>query len=314
MYKHLTVFLCRFMLAGMMFMPSVSVAADHCTNPTEYTVDKRCYVTDAQKRTKPYNAVVAVGFYDGEYYFTHCTGTIVKGKNGKPYLYTAKHCTGDANYVVQSELEIKLQDGRILTVTINNVGNYNIETDKNFHGDWAIYSIAQSDVPMVEKSSKWEIGVAPFEPYYDAIDVGYGALKIMSDAEIAEFKSKYITYLKDEKNIDSNGNESAYGFIDGGVDTKYAYVKNFLTKNNDYWSGLTSDMSKLKLSHCTYSSTGRMIGCQGWGVNSGGPIFDNDGKIMGIFTRVARVIGGSRHAGSKSWWYATDDTSVSLLE
>ena len=36
------------------------MAADHCTNPTEYTIDRRCYVTDKQKQQKPYNAVVEV--------------------------------------------------------------------------------------------------------------------------------------------------------------------------------------------------------------------------------------------------------------
>lgn len=312
MYKNLFVFLCCFMLAGMTFMPFVSMAADHCTNPTEYTVDKRCYVTDAQKRRYPYKAVVALVRNSGAPY---CTGTIVKGKNGRPYLYTAKHCTGDRNYVVQSELEIKLQDGRKLSVTKNNVGNYNIETDKNLHGDWAIYSIAQSDVPMVEKSSKWEIGVAPLEPYYDATNVGYGALKIMSDAEIRYFKSKYITYLKDKKNIDSNGDEDTYGFRDGGVDTyNNAYVKNFLTDNDDYWDSLKGDISKLKLSHCTYSGTGRVVGCQAWSGNSGGPIFDDRGNIMGIRTRSGLIIGGSGHAGSESWWDAGDISSVSLLE
>ena len=293
------------------FVPFMSMAADHCTNPTEYTVDKRCYVTEAQKRRKPYNAVVALVLY-GQHY---CTGTIVKGPNGRPYLYTAKHCTDDENYMVRSELEIKLQDGRKLSVTKNNVGNYNVETDENLNGDWAIYSIAQSDVPMVERSSKRKIGVAPFEPYYDATDVGYGALKIMSDAEIEDFKYKYITYLKDEKNIDAKGDEKAYGFYDGGVDTNHAYVKNFLTDNDDYWSNeLKGDGSKLKLSHCTYSGTGRKIGCQGWSGNSGGPIFDNDGKIMGIHTRGAYVIGGSRHAGGESWLTATDPSSISLLK
>ena len=300
------------MASLFVFVPFMSMATDHCTNPTKYTVDKRCYVTEAQKRTKPYNAVVALGFYDGEHYFNHCTGTIVKGKNGNPYLYTAKHCTADEG---DSELEIKLQDGRILTVTRNNVGNYDDVNNKNFHGDWVIYSIAQSDVPMVEKSSKRETGIAPFESYYDATDVGYGILKIMSDAEIADFKSKYITYLKDEKNIDAKGYERAYGFRAGGVDTDgNAYVKNFLTKNNDYWRSLTDDISKLKLSLCKYGSTGRKVGCQGWGGNSGGPIFDNDGKIMGIHTRGNRIIGGWWHAGSESWWFAPDSASMSLLE
>lgn len=291
-------------------MPSVSMAADHCTNPTEYTVDKRCYVTEAQKRRKPYNAVVAL--YSDEWGI-YCTGTIVKGPNGKPYLYTAKHCTDDENYMVRSELTIKLQDGRKLSVRKNNVGNYDTEHEVNFYGDWAIYSIANSDVPMVEKSSKWAFGIALLEPYYDATNVGYGSLKIMSDAEIADFKSRYITYLKDEQNIDAKGDENEYGFYYGGVKTyDNAYVINFLAEEYDYWSSLKDE--KLKLSHCKYSGTGRAVGCQTWGGNSGGPIFDDHGNIMGIHTRGESRIGGSGHAGSRSWVTATDISSVSLLE
>ena len=58
----------------LLFVPFMSMAADHCTNPKEYTVDKRCYVTDEQKKEKPYNAVVAL-IDNVDPYFT---GTIVK--------------------------------------------------------------------------------------------------------------------------------------------------------------------------------------------------------------------------------------------
>ena len=312
MYKHLTVFLCRFMLAGVIFMPSVSMSADHCTNPKEYTVDKRCYVTDEQKKEKPYNAVVALVRDDGESHY--CTGTIVKDPDGKPYLYTAKHCTVDENYMARSELKIKLQDGRKLSVTIHKVGDYDIEHNENVRGDWAIYSIVNSDVPMVEKSTKR--GIDDYDitkreiDVYDARVVGYGSLKIMSDAEIAEFKSRYLTYLKDEKNIDVKDEEDAPGVFRGGVDMLSSYVINFLTKEYDYWKSLAYDVSKLKLSHCKYSATGKMEGCQGWGGNSGGPIFDNRGNIMGIYTRGWPAIGGSIHAGSDSLLSA----GISLLE
>ena len=296
MKKHIITFL-------LLLVPFISMAADHCTNPTEYTVDKRCYVTDKQKKEKPYNAVVALVLDDGE--SPYCTGTIVKGLDGKPYLYTAKHCTGDENDMVRSELTIKLQDGRKLSVTKHTVGNYNIEHDVNVHGDWAIYSIVNSDVPMVEIPSKRGNGV------YDATNVGYGRLKIMSDAEIAEFKSRYLTYLKDEKNIDAKDDENVYGFYDGGVNTYgNAYVTNFLITEYDYWESLADDISKLKLSHCKYSATGRMEGCQAWSGNSGGPIFDNRGNIMAIRTRSPLFIGGSRHAGST----ATDIGSIRLLQ
>ena len=53
---------------------------------------------------------------------------------------------------------------------------------------------------------------------------------------------------------------------------------------------------ELKVSYCRYSSDGRQIGCQAWGGNSGGPIFDDKNAIMGIHTRGSRVIGGPNHA------------------
>jgi V8-like Glu-specific endopeptidase len=301
------------MLAGMIFMPFASMAADHCTHPTKFKVDKRCYVTDEQKKVAPYNAVVALV---DDYGMVYCTGTIVK-VNGKPYLYTAKHCSEDENYVVQSKLKIKLQNGRILDVTKHGVGNYDDKHNKNFYGDWAIYSIANSDVPLVktvEMTGKREIGFNPIEPYYDATVVGYGGAKIMSDIEIFDLKTKYIAYLIKEKKYGSNTDESVYGYDNGGIDTNNEYVQNFLEKNWKYWLKLVADVLKLKLSHCTYSGTGRMIGCQYWDGNSGGPIFDNDGKIMGIATRGNSIIGGSRHAGSEDWWDASDISSVELLK
>lgn len=292
----------------LLFIPFLAMAADHCTNPKEYTVDKRCYVTDKQKKEKPYNAVAAL--INGD--FVYCTGTIVKDKNGNPYLYTAKHCTGDKNDLVQSKLQIKLQDGRKLEVTKNNVGNYDIAEDNNFAGDWAIYSIKQSNIPMVEKTTKIKIGLGSFEIPYDAKVVGYGALEIMSDKEISEFRNKYIKYLKDKKNVKTKGTEVKYGFRDDGIYYRNAYVKDFVYSNTAYLNA--SDTRKLKVSICKYLSTGKAKGCQAWSGNSGGPIFDSDNKIMGIITRSNLIIGGSHHAGEQNWRDAREKSSVSLLK
>ncbi len=292
----------------LLFIPFLAMAADHCTNPKEYTVDKRCYVTDKQKKEKPYNAVVALIKNVDPY----CTGTIVKGKNGKPYLYTAKHCTADKDKAVKPSLQIKLQDGRKLEVTKNNVGNYDIAKDINFAGDWAVYSIEQSNIPMVEKTTKIKIGREPFEIPYDAKMVGYGALEIMSDKEISEFRNKYIKYLKDKKNVKTKGTEADYGFRDDGISYRNAYVKGFVYSNTAYLKA--SDYRKLKVSICKYLSTGKAKGCQGWGGNSGGPIFDSDNKIIGIHTRGSGIIGGEHHAGAQNWRDASEKTSVSLLK
>lgn len=290
----------------LLFIPSLAMAADHCTNPKEYTVDKRCYVTDEQKKTKPYNAVAALINGDSVY----CTGTIVKGKNGKPYLYTAKHCTQDKDKAVKPSLQIKLQDGRKLEVTKNKVGNY--DKDNNFAGDWAIYSIKQSNIPMVEETTKIKIGLAPFHIPYDAKVVGYGALGIMSDKEISEFRNKYIKYLKDKKNVETEETEASYGFRDGGIYYRNAYVQDFVHSNKAYLK--TSDVRKLKVSICKYLSTGRAKGCQVWSGNSGGPIFDSDNKIMGIQTRARLIIGGSHHADKQNGRSSYSEGSVNLLK
>lgn len=284
------------------------MAADHCTNPKEYTVDKRCYVTDEQKKEKPYNAVVALVDESGPY----CTGTIVKGKDGKPYLYTAKHCTNDGKDLVSSTLRIKLQNGIKLDVYKNNVGNYEFESEENKKGDWAVYSIKKTDVPTVEKTTKIYIGLAPYDIPYDAKVVGYGALEIMSDKEISEFRNRYIKYLKDKKNVEAQGTEESYGFSDGGIYYNNAYVQDFVYSNTTYWK--TSDYRKLKVSVCKYLSTGREKGCQTWGGNSGGPIFDSDNKIMGIHTRGNSIIGGNHHANKENWWTSVHTTSVNLLK
>lgn len=290
----------------LLFIPSLAMAADHCTNPKEYTVDKRCYVTDAQKKEKPYNAVVALVYRDSS--LPYCTGTIVKDKDGKPYLYTAKHCTGDENDLVLSELQIKLQDGRKLKVTKKDTGIYNIKHNVFFKGDWAIYQLGTSNVPSVEITDKKSIGRGPFTYDYDARVVGYGSLKIMSDREISDFKQKYTKYLKDKnKNLNI-----ITGLLGDGINTENSYFINFIQKSEELKYFI--DLRALKVSNCKYSSNGKYTNCQAWGGNSGGPIFDDKNAIMGIHTRGLPIIGGPHHAGSNDYWFEPTTLNIPLLK
>ena len=64
-----------------------------------------------------------------------------------------------------------------------------------------------------------------------ARSVGYGALKIMSDAEIEEFKARYITYLATERDTpyEQQTETANYGFKDGeSINTLNAYANNFI--------------------------------------------------------------------------------------
>lgn len=278
------------------FIPGVLFARDACTDPDAFTVDRRCYVTDEQKKEKPYNAVVKL---------YGCTGTIVKIKNDY-YIYTAKHCVSSEKVDSYESISAVLQNGTTVMADRNDVGEYNTATDENWEGDWAIYKIRDEyndgKLPYVYISDKWDWGILSINR--DARSVGYGVLKIMSDAEIEEFKARYITYLATERDTpyEQQTKTEKYGFKGGeSIDTTNAYANNFIydflfDTDRKYYSDIFKDGNKLKVSDCKFATDGREINCQGWGGNSGGGVFDNNGDIMGLTTRGPSIIGGENHA------------------
>lgn len=280
------------------FIPGVLFARDACTDPDAFTVDRRCYVTDEQKTEKPYNAVVKV---------YGCTGTIVKIKNDY-YIYTAKHCIGSKTVDSYESIPAVLQNGTTVMADRHNVGKFNKATDENQKDDWAIYKIRgeynDGTLPYVYISDKWDWGMLSINR--DARSVGYGALKIMSDAEIKEFKARYITYLATEKGIpyEQQTEDTTYGFVaDEGIKTNNPYATNFiydflLDTDWNYIVDIFGDDHALKVSECKYATDGSEINCQSWGGNSGGGIFDNNGDIMGIHVWGNPIIGGENHADS----------------
>ncbi len=277
------------MLFILVALPIFSARADYCTNPSAYKTDRRCYATAKQRATKPFNAVVALVKDDSSY----CTGTIVKRQN-KLYVFTAKHCVANNSNQVYRHVTVRLQNGRRITATKNNTGNYIKSTDSNWGGDWAIYSIDpnERDVPYVNISDGQGLILD------DARSIGYGGLKILSDAEIKTFKRKYYEYLINHKNIPvlSAITSGGYGNKDGALNTKNKYVHNYIYEYLDEKTRteIFND-ERLKVSTCEYSRTGEQSGCQAWSGNSGGGIFDLDGDIMGIHTRGNGFIGGKKH-------------------
>ena len=267
---------------------------DACTKPKEYTVDKRCYVTDAQKKEKPYNAVVGLVDKNGVY----CTGTIVSTGN-ELYLYTAKHCTdhngnGDSDY----SLTIKTQDGKRYVVYKDTVGTYSIPTDKKQYSDWAVYKIKQTGLQSVNLAQK------PSElfPENFVLSIGYGGLKVMSDHEIKKFKENYIEWLISKgatrENIEKH--PKLYGFKNGGVNGLDDIVEHYINGlDYSYRKYIFGDENKLKVSRCRYKFyDNEYVGCQVWGGNSGGGIFDFYGDLMAITTRGNNDIGGNTHANA----------------
>ncbi len=274
---------------------------DHCTNPAEYTVDRRCYVTDAQLATKPYNAVV--GITNGGI----CTGTIVN-ENNELYIYTAKHCVHTQNYTnVVDNIEFWIPSiDRNSNAAKMEFGDWD-GMNSDVSGDWAKYKITGADdgIPFTYMSDGQGFIID------DARVIGNGSLRIMSDAEIEDFKSKYKYYLdggyddtiKEIVGQEWPGASDSFFEQTGGVRVAGTdmYGQIFLAllglTDTDYYTYLFEDRN-LKVSHCKYSRSGSKRGCQTWDGSSGGGIFDASGDLMGISTRGAAIIGGEFHAYS----------------
>ncbi len=284
----------------LFFIPLVAGADDHCTKPNEYTIDKRCYVTEEQKTQRPYNAVVLALGVDDDGGGGNCTGTIVK-EGDYYYVYTAKHCVlakeqkKKYGFDAADEIDIMLQDNRKFRVKRSYIP---------FGEDLAIYRFYDADKSAIEKNAIAKTNKTnnpspnpdlDYPGYAGVRVVGHGILKIMSDKEISDFKKAYEEYLlKQGKRIE--------GDRDG------LYVN--LDILNEKWPDLTNDYYNLKESVCDYYIIYGTYDCQGWKGNSGGPILDSDGNIMAVATHGNLVIGGERHARIAN----TRGSSVSLLK
>ncbi|MBP5363809.1 MAG: hypothetical protein J6Y49_00460 [Alphaproteobacteria bacterium] len=289
-----------FALFLLFFMvPTVSWAEDDsCSYPKDFTIDKRCYVRDNEKWLYPYNSVVAVETPSG-----YCTGTIIhqvkNQETADKFLYTAKHCVVDDNGIVSDKLNIVTQSGTRITADKYRVGDYDSINDVNFNGDWAVYKIPE-EYEYIYSTTFSDKTKAGLNIPYSARVIGYGALKIMSDAEIEKFKGLYYSYLTGIEHVHTDVTEPALGWRKGDVDLTNKYVINFLgylaDRDGAYYEYVFGDNYKLKVSKCRYYASGIEKKCQVWGGNSGGGVFDNEGNLMGIQTRGKRQIGGKEHA------------------
>lgn len=296
----------------MIFIPNFCWGySDACTNPSKFTIDKRCYVTEEDKLTSPYNAVVGIGVPGSPF----CTGTIIK-YNDKLYIFTAKHCT-DSNDDGEPDntLRVALQNGASFDVNYKASGNYRIIPDENHGGDWAIYEIPDgNDIGSCFTEISDKEGEIKSQMYIASL-IGYGWLKIMSDSDIKYFKDKYIEYLKSVKEEEADDYEFHYGLeSDGGIITWFSYVEGFIDfcmiKDESYYNYIFGN-GDLKVSKCNYYRGGSRKACQGWGGNSGGGVFDSVNELMAIHTRGNRNIGGKEHAGKDNDFCA--DCQIDLL-
>ena len=283
----------RIMVSFLLLMSSLSWANDACTNPEAYTIDKRCYVTEEQKKQKPYNAVATLVLNDGR---THCSGTVVK-RQGLTiddvgyFLYTAKHCV-DLNHdnITDDLLRIRLPSNQEFNAKLVKQGNLDYQDPASQTGDWAKYrlvTIEQNSADGVKDSlggAYVKINDSFARGAKNVRIIGYGKLKIMSDQEIQDFKNEYTDFI-DKTGTNANDTHTDDGGIYGNG------VTMFVLKNNNRFND-----NLLKVSKCYQDANTKFTGCQGWGGNSGGGAFDDNGNLMWIPTLGHYQIGGKDHA------------------
>ena len=151
MMKHVFAFL-------LLFIPNVVLADDACTNPIDYTLDRRCYVTNSEKMDFPYNTVVRIGDV--------ATGTII----GPNLILTCRSCVNPEQY--------NTYHGDIEFYTSDNQRHIARElftpTDQTPESEWALLKTKDTfEMPFLEVSHSHDAS--------NLEQIGFSALKILSE-------------------------------------------------------------------------------------------------------------------------------------
>lgn len=263
-----------------MFIPIICFGfEDSCTNPKDYTIDRRCYVSDETWAKLPHKYVLKM--YDKEIDLVFCAANMVSGK-----IVTAQHCFNDRDL---KNVEFIAFDGTIITAEKLNIYTDEWGFSPDFWDDWAVLTPKPEFKSFVTDNSIYNIKDISNDSQQTYITIGCGGLKILSDEEIEKFKNTYTEFLKNNTKYKES---SAFGdFTDEAtVDITTAIMKHdFLEDIEPYLQktgmGTSQDIfvdsNNLKLSVCDTALEYEGIEdknwgfsrCQSWHGNSGGGMY-----------------------------------------
>ena len=235
----------------------------------QFTIDRRCYVTPEQKIKHPYDAVVGItvnGWVSDYQTFessagTICTGVIIKNPNdGQLYIYTAAHCVSNVDGLEQRAYT---QNGYVFPIT--NIVKQGGGATEFLTKDHAIFTIPQEYQHVL-----------PYAETGDYTDrnvdiVGHGALAILSDSAIRAAKQEWTKTLKKPSEIQKNIFEQI---------RQYETYTDLIPHDRKLKVSFSCEL--LKENELNQSNVKKHNYCQGYGGNSGGPVFNFAGQVIGI--------------------------------
>ncbi len=276
--------------ALMTMVPSMCWAlSDACTNPKEYTIERRCYLTEDAWQRAPYKHVLKMWRKaDGKVY---CTANMVFGQ-----IVTARHCIEDYNV---SDLKFIAFDGREITVKYVGYENEFAYGKHNPFIDIVFLTPSEKDADFVKSNSINTAESINSVTSGSFVSVGCGGLKILSDKEIDLFQHAYSEFLQNNKEYVARNSDEDFGkpILDDGKTMNLTYLlsKEFYEKINPYLIkyGLgtaedifTNDSKNIKASLCDRfdqpDEDRELYGnCSGWHGDSGGGVYRISNGVNG---------------------------------
>ena len=269
--------------ALMTMVPNMCWAlSDACTNPKEYTIERRCYLTEDAWQRAPYKHVLKMWRKaDGKVY---CTANMAFGQ-----IVTARHCIEDYNV---SDLKFIAFDGREITARyFGYEAEFPYGSYEAFGPDIVFLTPSAKDAAFVKSNSVNTAESINSVTSGSFVSVGCGGLKILSDKEIDLFQRAYNEFLKHNKEYVARNSDDDFGkpILDNGQTMNLTYLlgREFFEKINPYLIkyGLgtaedifTNDGKNIKASLCNgfeQPDEGRHLYgyCKGWYGDSGGGVY-----------------------------------------
>lgn len=293
----------------------------------QYTIDRRTVVSESEwANNSPYIHVLKAGEYKRGKWETFCTANMIQGK-----IVTAQQCYASvSNVCLDSDKNYLFQDvdGRVIVARAVACGTGGA---LNTHTDWIVFvPVDEAGRGVVDSKSGRVVSDGSQFVGRPVLSVGFGGLKVLSDAEIENIMVAYVAFLRlsgfNASVVRSFNVDTTYGlgFLEdmrGSTECRQwflndrsKYERNCLNGRGEYrYSGLNyagcgldyfdifDDREAMKASMgATGARAGELEYSQIWIGDAGGGVYlESDKSLIGVLNGLSGDlhVGGKTHAG-----------------